>query len=370
MEGDVMSDIWKDIEGYNGDYQVSNIGFVRSRIRPSGGGTIRKEDWHILEESLTYGRHPTVTLKNTYKEKYSEGNKRHSVARLVLCAFVGEPPSEKHQAIHIDGKCHNVELNNLKWGTRKELSTLIKKNDAMPVGVLLPQHKLSREDVIEIKDELINGFLTISEISNIFAVSRTTIYRIKENKAWKHIPWPDGKINKHTYKQCKLCGDQFKTDRFFCGGQPEKYCSERCRKNQEVLYSLGKTYEEHYGIYKGVCKCCGKEYKVDQSTRIKSDKNFYFSKKFCSKKCSKRNVYLERVGKCYNDVYGTIEKDCDFCGQVFELGPDDNKAQKYCRSKDCDKERDRLRSAKKRWNGKGYWDREGKNDKLQRNYTY
>lgn len=349
-------EVWKNIEGYEGIYQVSNKGFVRSKSNLNN-------DWRIMEESLMYGGHPKVFLSKNGIAKY------RLVAPLVLETFVGKKPSEKHQALKINGRQEDVELKNLKWGTRKELSNLIKRNGNMAQGVILPQHKLSTQDVEEIKNELVNGFLTLTEIAETFGVSFKAINSIRQNKTWKHVPFPKGNINDYTFKECKFCKDQFKVNRFVFVGQPERYCSQECRKNQDVLFALGKSYQEHYGVFKGSCECCGENYEVDQSIRIDLDNKFYFSKKYCSQKCAKRKNYLDSIGKTYEEVYGIVEKDCEFCGQLFELGEDDYKGQKYCRSKDCDRERERLRSAKKRWNGKGYWDREGKNDKLQRNYT-
>lgn len=219
-----MKEVWKDIKGYEGDYQVSNKGVVRSRLKPTTQGAIRSNDWHIIEESLLNDDAPRVMLVNGKEKKY------RYVGQLVLETFVGPKPSENHQALRINSKLQDVELNNLKWGTRKELTRLSRENDTMARGVLHPKHKLSSEDVIEIKDELVNGFLTITEIAEIYGVTNSTISQIKRNIRWKHIPWPEGEINEVITKNCKYCGDAFDAKRF---SVPQKFCSPKHRKDYD-----------------------------------------------------------------------------------------------------------------------------------------
>lgn len=78
-------EIWKDIEGYEGMYQVSNMGRVRSldRVKPNSGGQIAKG--HILPHSDNGHGYQFVSLW-----KFNKG-RRFYVHRLVASAFVPNP---------------------------------------------------------------------------------------------------------------------------------------------------------------------------------------------------------------------------------------------------------------------------------------
>lgn len=90
------------------------------------------EEWRPVEECPAYEvssmgrvRHKGRVLKpwphksrHLYVSVFRVGHRQ--VHRLVLKAFVGEPPSERHEACHRDGEPTNNALTNLYWGTRAE----------------------------------------------------------------------------------------------------------------------------------------------------------------------------------------------------------------------------------------------------------
>ncbi|MDT2485744.1 MULTISPECIES: NUMOD4 domain-containing protein [Enterococcus] len=97
-----MKEIWKDISGYEGLYQVSTFGRVKS---------IRKN--LILSQSNgTCG----YRMVNLYVDKKQS---KKLVHRLVAQTFI-ENPLEKEQVNHIDGNKNNNNLSNLEWSTRSE----------------------------------------------------------------------------------------------------------------------------------------------------------------------------------------------------------------------------------------------------------
>ena len=105
-----MKEIWKDIKDYEGVYQVSNLGRVKSleRYVPTNGG-IRLVRERILKPRIT---------KNGYVIASLGINNNKNVHRLVLQTFC--PIDEKMDTMHIDNDRTNNRLDNLKWGTRKE----------------------------------------------------------------------------------------------------------------------------------------------------------------------------------------------------------------------------------------------------------
>lgn len=101
---------WKDIKGYEGKYQVSDCGNVKSLAREH---PLNKcNDNKILKPSERRG-YLTVMLWNDGVGAW------RSVHRLVAEAFI--PNHEgKQQVNHIDGDKHNNNLSNLEWSTPKE----------------------------------------------------------------------------------------------------------------------------------------------------------------------------------------------------------------------------------------------------------
>ena len=109
-----MEEVWKDIPGYEGCYQASTHGRIRSVARPvfrkdgHSGYAVWQYAGRILRVRPTESGHLNVSLgaRNTKK-----------VHRLVLETFVGPCPAG-HECLHADGNPANNRLDNLRWGTR------------------------------------------------------------------------------------------------------------------------------------------------------------------------------------------------------------------------------------------------------------
>ncbi|MDQ6599229.1 hypothetical protein E2K98_21940 [Bacillus salipaludis] len=96
-----VNEEWKDIRGYNGVYQVSNFGNVRSWF--SGGR------WKVLKQSKRDG-FLYVTLSN------NGWSKVFPVHRLVAEAFLPNEDETKNLIFHINGDRTNNCMLNLEWG--------------------------------------------------------------------------------------------------------------------------------------------------------------------------------------------------------------------------------------------------------------
>lgn len=100
-----MIEEWKDIKNFEGIYQVSSLGRIKSVPREGTKGGIIKQ---FLD-----GRYMKVHLYKNGKDKFLY------VHRLVAIAFI-ENKDNKPQINHINGKKTDNRLVNLEWSTSKE----------------------------------------------------------------------------------------------------------------------------------------------------------------------------------------------------------------------------------------------------------
>lgn len=99
-----MAEIWKPIAGYNGKYEISSFGRVKSHAYTS----VR-----FIREQLAGKGYPKVSLRKDGKTQ------QHYIHRLVAEAFL-DNPEQKTEVNHIDGNKRNNHVQNLEWVSRKE----------------------------------------------------------------------------------------------------------------------------------------------------------------------------------------------------------------------------------------------------------
>jgi len=165
----MKKEIWKEIPGYDGRYEVSNYGRVRSHY----GKT------KFLRGKIDTDGHVQQRLFN------KSGSKYLSVHRLVLDAFVGECP-EGMECCHNDGKPAHNHLSNLRWDTHQNnMKDSIKHGTSRaPKGENNGNAILREEDVRWIKKNYKKGVVGLREIAGKFDVSMSCVNRVIIGKTW------------------------------------------------------------------------------------------------------------------------------------------------------------------------------------------
>ena len=103
-----MKEIWKDIEGYSGLYQVSDLGNVKAL----GNGNSNNSKERILKTNKNHKGYLLVGLSKQGKRK------QHLVHRLVAMAFI-DNPNNLEQINHRDECKTNNASSNLEWCTNE-----------------------------------------------------------------------------------------------------------------------------------------------------------------------------------------------------------------------------------------------------------
>jgi len=163
-------EIWRDIPGYEGRYQASNYGRIKSVNRKVKGKchyTGRNFYRSINSQILKPGQycksgHVSVVLEH--------GGIGKPVHQLVARTFLGACP-QGHEVLHNNGNPKDNRVENLRYGTRTENILDVYKNGGI-------WRKLSIEDVEGIRFGLFCG-ITGKELSEIYRVSPQTISNIK-----------------------------------------------------------------------------------------------------------------------------------------------------------------------------------------------
>lgn len=170
-------EIWRPVVGYEGIYEVSNLGNVR-RLK-------------IIDKKIIY---------NPVNQVYSKGWQYNSVHlhttnkkvtklvhRLVAETFLVNLEN-KPEVNHIDGDKLNNKLSNLEWVTKSENCLHAQKIGLRKTysGDKSRFRKLNSSQVKEIRN-LLENKISYVNIANKFSVSKGCIWLIAANRTWVNI---------------------------------------------------------------------------------------------------------------------------------------------------------------------------------------
>lgn len=178
-----VSEVWRSIPGFEGLYEASTHGQIRSErrvIAMRNGGTCVRQG-RILSQATKRNGYKQVTLVAADSSRTSG-----MVHRLILLTFRGKP--DELVARHLDGDKSNNMLANLRWGTYSQNNKGDKyQQGTMPLGEKHHGAKLSEGDVINIRKMRAEGFSGAEIAQQYPHLNRSSIYPILSGKTWKHL---------------------------------------------------------------------------------------------------------------------------------------------------------------------------------------
>lgn len=218
-------EIWKDIKGYDGDYQVSNLGRVKSFKQNKVNGKIlnlyisnwgylfidlcenRKQERYLIH-ILLYEIFSDYKLKKNeiihHKDKNKLNNDLNNLIKMTIL---------EHKSLHMSGKnnhMYNIHLygkdnpffgkhHSNEW--KKKHSEIMKQKNNEQNHPMYGKHhsektkklirenspttKLTENNIVKIWKYLDEGILTQKEIAKLFGVDPSTISKIKNGKIWQ-----------------------------------------------------------------------------------------------------------------------------------------------------------------------------------------
>lgn len=171
-----MIEVWKDIKDYEGLYQISNLGRVKSlKYRKSN-----KERILILNGAAKHGYYMVGLCKN-HKRKYV------TVHRLVAEAFIPNPDN-KPQINHKDENRRNNCVDNLEWVTAKENLNYGSHNEKMTYTM----HKVLSNQVLCVETGLVYNSMKEAARKTGISVSGICLacknHPIKDSRGYWYTP--------------------------------------------------------------------------------------------------------------------------------------------------------------------------------------
>lgn len=179
-----QSEVWKPVAGFEGIYEVSDHGRVRSlaRIVPivDGASPARRVPAKVLSPGTNSSGYLHVTL-------FRAGVRRlRKVHHLVLDAFFGDCP-EGCQALHGNAIRNDNRISNLRWGTAKENAADRDMHGNQPRGADSWNAKFEDADIRDIRRAYSDTEATLLSLAEKYGVCISTIWYIVKNLHWSHV---------------------------------------------------------------------------------------------------------------------------------------------------------------------------------------
>jgi len=166
-------EIWKGIKGWEGVYQVSSHGRLRSFKKEPGG--------RILSNKNAKGGYFSIVLQNKGARRFVR------MHVLVAEAFIPRPP-DKQEVNHKDGNKQNNKVDNLEWATRREnVRHAVKMNPGMVAGMNRFNEYVNPRPVLQIDQHgrVIGKFNNCKEAGRATGVCSRNIHQVASCTEYK-----------------------------------------------------------------------------------------------------------------------------------------------------------------------------------------
>ena len=179
-----IMEIWKDVKGYEGLYQVSNLGKVKSLkkiITTKKGWFLPKKECVLKYKKGNHGYIRVMLYKN--KKGISFG-----VHKLVIIAFIPNPEN-KPEPNHKNGIKTDNRVVNLEWVTKSENAIhSYKMGLQKPLrGSDVKTSNVTNSEVLEIRRKYKWNVYTMEMLAKEYNMSRSGIFYIVKRLTWTHI---------------------------------------------------------------------------------------------------------------------------------------------------------------------------------------
>jgi hypothetical protein len=165
---------WRAVAGYEGLYEVSDLGRVRSLPRRY------RRTLKVLK--------PGISAEGRREFTLCRDNERWGVtaARLMLAAFVRPCPGPEYDACHNDGDPSNDALGNLRWDTRSGNLADRKKHGRRPYAPGGSRAELTLADVRRIRQR--GPAETYARIGREYGITRQAVHQIVRRETYTWLP--------------------------------------------------------------------------------------------------------------------------------------------------------------------------------------
>lgn len=179
------NEIWKDIPGYEGYYQASSLGRIKSLgiTINSGKAGFRFKEGRVRKLCIMPNGYHHIFL---HKERVF---KQHYVHRLIAQTFI-ENPENKRYVNHINGIKTDNAVDNLEWCTGHENMRHAAQNGLLKIhrGEKMGRSVLTEKQAQEIKD--LSKMMRVCDVMkrlNIPDNKRHLVANIACGRIWKHL---------------------------------------------------------------------------------------------------------------------------------------------------------------------------------------
>jgi len=174
---DLSGEEWRDIKGFEGFYQASNLGRIKGLDRIVSQGI--RVNGRIMKPRISRAGYPMIGLRKNGLHKSIE------VHTLIAKAFIEKHQSKKKLIVnHKNGIKIDNRLGNLEWSTYSMNLKHAYDNNLRGSKDKHPNAKLSKTQVEFIRAN--KGKLTYSYLAKLFNVSFETISCVMRNKYYNY----------------------------------------------------------------------------------------------------------------------------------------------------------------------------------------